>query len=171
MAGQSATVAARNRTSGGAAEGMRLDRSPVGSRGDRLVAASELEEPGLPPEEKRKLEGRNRKLLRDHGRAWLGSRLAAYLLDRDGYRFVLERGWLVEVQAPELDAGFIAALARAPEARMLRRLVIDGAGGASTAALEPLRSATFADRLKELQIGSGAAEEPVALLDRLLLGA
>ena len=45
--------------------------------------------------------------------SWEG-KPAAYLLDRPGYKFTLWRGWLETVQAPEMDAGFIALLAQAP---------------------------------------------------------
>jgi hypothetical protein len=122
-----------------------------------------LEETHLSVEERRKLVGRERKLLRDHGRAWLGE-LAAYLLDRPGYRFTLWRGWLDSVEAPELDAGFIRTLARSPHARLLRRLVIASAAPGGVAALAPLLEASFLHSLCEFRLGDTTTEEPPAAL-------
>src|SRR5262249_41894334 len=69
-------------------------RDPAASaRGKFIEVQLKLEEPGLPDDQRRKLASRQRKLLKDHGRAWLGE-LAGWLLDRPGYRFEMKRGWL-----------------------------------------------------------------------------
>src|SRR5262245_63552871 len=60
------------------------------ARGRYIEAQLKLEGPC--GDDRRKLEGRVRKLQRDHGRAWLGE-LANYLLDRPGCRFTMVRGW------------------------------------------------------------------------------
>src|SRR4051812_49593285 len=68
-------------------------RDPADAARGRLIEAQlKLEAADCPAELRRKLEARRRKLTKDHGRAWLGG-LAAYLLDRPGYRFELWRGW------------------------------------------------------------------------------
>jgi hypothetical protein len=129
-----------------------------------------LEDERLPADDRRKLVARERKLLRDHGRAWLGE-LAAYLLDRPGYKFTLWRGWLATVQAPELDGGFLAVLAGSPRARLLRRLLIDGDGPGGTSGLAPLLGATFLAGLVEFRLGeAGAGETPADAIARLAAG-
>lgn len=126
-----------------------------------------LEEPNLTAEQRKKLEGRRKRLLRDFGAAWLGG-LADWLIERPGYRFELARGWLDAVVIPEADADFLAALACAPQARLLRRLSIEE-HPVDPAALLPLREAGFLPRLEELRVGEvGAGEEPAAVLNRLL---
>src|SRR4051812_44050391 len=81
-------------------------RDPAHAARGRLIEAQlKLEEPGCPAEQRRKLEARARKFLKDHGRAWLG-RLAGWLLDRPGYRFELRRGWLDRVSASGAEAAF-----------------------------------------------------------------
>ena len=127
-----------------------------------------LENAQVPAEERRKLAARERKLLRDHGRAWLGE-LAPYLLDRPGYRFSLWRGWLESVEAPELDAGFLAALARSPRSRLLRRLVFATDQPDGGAALVPLLEAPFSSALREFRLGdAGADEAPAEAIARLI---
>jgi len=138
------------------------------ARGRFIEAQLKLEGVGVKPEEKKKLQGRERKLLRDHGRSWLGA-LASFLLDRPGYRFTMARGWLASVEAPQLEADFIAVLARAPEARLLRRLVILQTEPAGVQALAPLTDASFIEGLRELEVvEQGSGEVPGAVLARLL---
>jgi hypothetical protein len=140
----------------------------VAARGRLIEAQLRLEEPGCPAEQRRKLEARRRKLQKDHARTWLGSRLAAYLLDRPGYRFELARGWLDAVTAPELEAGFVVALAAAPLARLLRRLAFENDRPDRPAALAPLLAAPFLGRLAELRVGE--AEGPAEAVLRRLTG-
>jgi hypothetical protein len=131
-----------------------------------------LEESGLSSEERRKLGGRERKFLRDHARAWLGE-LAAWLVDRPGYKFTLWRGWLESVQAPELDAAFVARLAASPRARLLRRLVIDSDQPGGAQALAPLLDAGFLAGMCEFRLGEtgvGAGAAPAEVIARLVEG-
>jgi hypothetical protein len=150
------------------ASALMTQRDPASAGRARYIQTQlRLENPLLTAEEQRKLAARERKLLRDHGRDWLGA-LAAYLLDRPGYKFTMRRGWLATVQAPELDAGFVALLARAPQARLLRGLVIESDRPAGTAALAPLLEASFLTDLREFRLGrTGAGEAPADLIARL----
>jgi hypothetical protein len=141
-----------------------------GARARFIQTQLKLEDERLPADERRKLAGRERKLLRDHGRAWLGE-LAAYLLDRPGYKFTLWRGWLATVRAPELDAGFLAVLAGSPRARLLGELAIDSDRPDGATALAALLGATFLNGLREFRLGeAGAGEAPADLIARLAGG-
>src|SRR5262249_45462571 len=62
-------------------------------------------------------------LLRQHGRGWLGD-LAPYLLDQPGYEYQFARGWLDSLTIPEITVNLARVLARAPQTRLLRHLVI-----------------------------------------------
>jgi hypothetical protein len=91
-----------------------------------------LEKPGLGDDERKKLQRRAQKMLKDHGRDWLGG-LARFLLDQEGvgetggeYRFTFERGWLASVHVPELTVAFARALGRSRHARLLREVIIGG---------------------------------------------
>jgi uncharacterized protein (TIGR02996 family) len=91
-----------------------------------------LEKPGLADDERKKLQRRAQKMLKDHGRGWLGG-LAPFLLDQEGvgeaggeYRFAFQRGWLASVYVPELTVAFARALARSRQARLLRELIVGG---------------------------------------------
>jgi len=134
----------------------------------RLIEA-QLRLEGPCGDERRKLEGRARKLQREHARAWLGE-LAPHLLDRPGVRFTLVRGWLEEVAVPAPDAGLFAALARAPVARLLRRLAVEGAGG-DRGAWAALLDAPWLGGLRELVAGEMIERDsPEALIRRLAQG-
>src|SRR5262245_2674649 len=118
-------------------------RDPADAARGRLIEAQlKLEDPDCPADQRRKLEARRRKLIRDHGRGWLGG-LADYLLGRPDYRFELWRGWLERVLTPAVEADFIAELARAPQARLLRRLEFASAGPGGPQVLAVLRQAEF----------------------------
>jgi hypothetical protein len=134
-------------------------RDPAFAARGRLIEAQlKLEQPGGAEEVRKKLERRNKKLLKDHGRFWLGS-LAPYLLDQQGlededeYRFELARGWLDTVVAPVLHLDFIKVLARAPQARLLRKLVIESAAPGGPEALAPLLGASFLPSLRVFWLG------------------
>jgi hypothetical protein len=104
-------------------------------RGRLIETQLRLEDDKRPLEERKTLERRQRKLIKDHGRSWLGD-LAVFLLDQRGipeerqevgaaYRFEMVRGWLHTVTAPVICPDFLRALACAPQARLLRRLVYE----------------------------------------------
>jgi hypothetical protein len=137
----------------------------------RLVEAQlRLERVDLAPDERKKLEGRARKLVKEHGRVWLGD-LAPFLLDQEGiadggeYRFEFAHGWLASVVVPELTVGFARALAAAPQARLLRELIVGGVreeeGVARFAALDALKPGLFLKNLRRFQLGHpGAGRKP-----------
>src|SRR4051794_37149265 len=55
----------------------------LAARGRFIEAQLRLEDPDRSDEERRKLVARQRKMLKDHGRTWLGS-LARFLIDQEG---------------------------------------------------------------------------------------
>src|SRR5262245_3775376 len=130
----------------------------LAARGRFIEAQLKLEEPTRPAEERKTLERRGRKLLKEHGRSWLGA-LAPYLLDQQGvegkaaYTFSMVRGWLDAVTAPHLDPGFVVALLRAPQARLLRALVIEDAAPGDPEALALLHGAPFLPSLRTFRLG------------------
>ncbi len=98
--------------------------------GELIRVQLALEDAGKPAAERTKLQKQEKKLLKAHARAWLGD-LAPFLLDQEGkkehrasFKHVLARGWLDSVEAEEFGVDFARALARAPQARLLRRLVL-----------------------------------------------
>src|SRR4051794_38434930 len=123
----------------------------------------------LGDEERKKLTGRERKLLRDHGKTWLGA-LAPWLL-QPTYSFTMRRGWLDRVEAPELDAGFVEALARAPIARLMRSLTIAHERPGGVAALAALLDSPLAITLTTFRLGqAGAGQVPAEALRKLVEG-
>jgi hypothetical protein len=145
-------------------------REPAQAARGKFIAAQLRLEETLAADERKKLEGRGRKLLRDHGRAWLGD-LAAYLLDGQDAPankpcpFTLWRGWLDTLTVPCLTAGFARALARSPAARFLRVLAITDA---EPAALAELRRAAFLPHLRELRVGGAGGEMATGQAEELL---
>jgi len=129
---------------------------------------TQLELEGRVSDEKRKkLVGRERKLLRDHGKTWLGE-LAPWLL-QPTYGFTMRRGWLDSVEAPELDAAFVEALARAPIARLLRSLTIAHERPGGAAALAVLLDSPLAHTLKTFRLGqAGAGKAPAEALREIV---
>jgi len=111
-------------------------------------------------EERKKLAARERKLLRDHGKTWLGE-LAPWLL-QPTYAFTMRRGWLYSVEAPELDAAFVEALARAPIARLLRSLSFAHERPGGAAALGVLLDSPLAHTLTTFRLGQAGAGKPAA---------
>jgi uncharacterized protein (TIGR02996 family) len=102
-------------------------------RGEFIQVQLELEDPGKSPAERKKLQEQEVKLLKAHQREWLGS-LGDHLLaprpkkpawDMPTYQYQFRRGWLDSLQARMYQLDFTRALARAPESRLLRRLVLE----------------------------------------------
>jgi uncharacterized protein (TIGR02996 family) len=109
--------------------------------------------------ERQKLERRQRELLEAHVADWLGD-LADHLLDNEGVEFTFARGWLDALALPRIREDLSAALAAAPQARLLRSLIVADRSG------EPL------DRVAALEtrVLAGVAwyeEEEDAALDPL----
>src|SRR5262249_26871912 len=91
-----------------------------------------LEDPSRPPPERDRLKKQEEQLLKAHGPAWLGE-LAPYLLagkkkKRDwgelDVTFSFARGWLDSLEVSFYGVEFIRVLARAPQLRLLRNLVM-----------------------------------------------
>jgi uncharacterized protein (TIGR02996 family) len=97
-------------------------------RGELIQAQLALEDQSRPAGERKKLQEQEKKLLQAHARDWLGG-LAPFLLkgrDRDrGPRYQFARGWLDSLEISALSLSLSRALAKAPQARLLRRLVIE----------------------------------------------
>ncbi len=109
------------------------------ARGELIRLQLALEDEKTAAPERKKLRRREEALLHKHGRAWLGEELAGFLLDerwddvpdetrewQEGWRgqFSYARGWLDALEIGYLSEAFASAMARAPFARLLRRLTI-----------------------------------------------
>jgi uncharacterized protein (TIGR02996 family) len=98
-------------------------------RGELIQAQLGLESPGLAGPRRKQLQAREKQLLKRHAREWLGD-LAPFLLDPDDdevlrtRRYRITRGWLDTLEVGRLTVEFARALARAPQARLLRTLLI-----------------------------------------------
>src|SRR5262249_10266051 len=95
-------------------------------RGEFIQVQLALEDPGRPAKERTRLRKRENELLKQHGRQWLGD-LGRFLFgDWSGedkpYHYQFARGWLDLVRVLPFPDAVIAALARSPQARLLRRL-------------------------------------------------
>jgi uncharacterized protein (TIGR02996 family) len=118
-------------------------------RGEFIQVQLALEDPQRSEAEQRKWQARAEELLREHQREWLGALADIPHLE---YRFV--HGWLDAlmvrdvadaVHHPELGP----LLCVAPEARLLRQLVLEYDGGL----VEALLDAPFLRNLRVLQVG------------------
>jgi uncharacterized protein (TIGR02996 family) len=105
-------------------------------RGEFIQVQLALEDPARPAKERQQLQKREQELLQAHERAWLGD-LAPYLLDQkgvddysvrhqEGFRHQWARGWLESLIVPPITVESARVMARAPQARLLRRLIIHG---------------------------------------------
>jgi hypothetical protein len=102
-------------------------------RGEFIQVQLALEDPGKPAAERKKLQKREQELLGAHAREWLGD-LAPYLLDQKSKKerrysdmvcqYQFARGWLDTLEASRFTVAFTRTLARAPQSRLLRRLVL-----------------------------------------------
>jgi len=108
-------------------------------RGEFIQVQLALEDPKVPSQERLTLKRREKALMKAHGREWLGA-LAPFLWsskswfadltgllwgkkdDRAEYAFA--RGWLDKLGVEMLTGSLVQALAEAPQARLLRTLVI-----------------------------------------------
>jgi uncharacterized protein (TIGR02996 family) len=96
-------------------------------RGELIQVQLALEDPRRPARERTRLRERENELLQ-HGRQWLGGLGPLLVGDWSGpdkpYHYQFARGWLDLVRVLPFPDALIAALARAPEARLLRRLEV-----------------------------------------------
>jgi uncharacterized protein (TIGR02996 family) len=162
-------------------------------KGEFIQVQLALEDESRSKKERDKLRQREKALLRQHGRQWLGS-LAEHLIDWKGvelpphnaewrrlfaeafeqaelkeveadlrswrqpyYAFQFARGWLTALGVGRLTEEFAGVLARAPAARLLRRLSVPT--GADTGdriivpPLAPFAEAAWVANLRAFQIG------------------
>jgi uncharacterized protein (TIGR02996 family) len=182
----------------------------LAARGELSGVQLQLEESAVTDEERKALQQREIELLAQHRRAWLGE-LAPFLLDSrlqphryhasvaDGLEhcfwyshgtgwvdcernFTMARGWLDTVEVGILTVEFSRVFARAPQTRLLRRLVIHGcrrerpgqyAPGKDVPEREefvgayPLLAWPYATNLRSLSLLGATAEQPVAALKLL----
>jgi uncharacterized protein (TIGR02996 family) len=97
-------------------------------RGELIQVQLALEGPGRPAAERKQLQKREAELLKRHGRRWLGD-LGPILVGKwsgpdKPYHYQLARGWLDLVRVLPFPYGIVAALAKAPQLRLLRRLEV-----------------------------------------------
>jgi uncharacterized protein (TIGR02996 family) len=97
-------------------------------RGAFVQTQLALEDPTRPKHERDALKKREAALLKKHAHEWLGD-LGRFLVgtwsgEDKPYHFRFARGWLDFVRTLPVPEALVAALAQAPEARLLRRLEI-----------------------------------------------
>src|SRR5262249_44213792 len=97
-------------------------------RGEFVQVQLALEDPNRPAKERTRLKKREAELLAQHARKWLGNAgrflVGAWSGDDKPWRYQFARGWLDSVRLLPFPDAVAAALARSPEARLLRRLEI-----------------------------------------------
>jgi uncharacterized protein (TIGR02996 family) len=97
-------------------------------RGEFVQVQLALEEPGRAAKERTQLRKRENELLQQHAREWLGDVGPFLVGDWSGpvnpYHYQFVRGWLDMVRTLPFPCAILAALARSPQARLLRRLEI-----------------------------------------------
>ncbi|MFO0926804.1 MAG: TIGR02996 domain-containing protein [Gemmataceae bacterium] len=103
-------------------------------RGEFIQVQLALEDPARSPDERKRLQAREKELLDAHLRDWAGD-LAPYLSGenkgdsqyewrRMEVQHTFARGWLHTIDVNNFDVEFTRTLTRSPEARLLRRLVL-----------------------------------------------
>jgi uncharacterized protein (TIGR02996 family) len=115
------------------------------ARGEFIQVQLALEDAGKSPAERKTLLKREQELLKKHQHEWLGD-LATPLLDpppaphewrqlKSEFRFA--RGWLDYLHVDNFTVALTRALARAPQARLLRHLVLTEAAYEERGEYEP----------------------------------
>jgi uncharacterized protein (TIGR02996 family) len=92
-------------------------------RGEFIQVQLALEDPARTAAERKPLQQREQALLKQHARAWLGE-VAGVLLKKPN-AFAFARGWLDNITIASLTVPAARVLARASQARLVRRLVIE----------------------------------------------
>src|SRR5262249_55870239 len=97
-------------------------------RGELIQVQLLLEDPARPAKERKELQKREAALLKEHARTWLGD-LGRFLVGKwsgadKPYHYEFVRGWLDVIRVLPAPDAILAALGRAPQARLLRRLEI-----------------------------------------------
>lgn len=181
-------------------------------RGEFIQVQLALENEKLPARERKRLQKRESELLDVHRRTWLGA-LAGPLLDghwpglsqwqKDGMdvTYTFARGWLDSLETPNVNVEFSRTLARAPEVRLLRRLIVPDGASAQQAGTEvpdeedsmgffvpgddvprgspfnyspgfwPLASSPYLSNVRVLQIGQTVSDDEIGACHVLAGGA
>src|SRR5204862_5665780 len=97
-------------------------------RGEFVQTQLALEDATRPKADRDALRRREAALLKAHAREWLGD-VGRYLVgawsgEDKPYHYRFARGWLDFVRTLPVPEALVAALAKAPEARLLRRLEV-----------------------------------------------
>jgi len=75
------------------------------------------------------------------------------------YQHQFARGWLDGLQIPKLSLSFSQRLARAQQARLLRRLVIEGSYEGERGFLDPLLKARWLGQVRVFQLGQNQGDD------------
>jgi uncharacterized protein (TIGR02996 family) len=149
-------------------------------RGEYIQVQLALEDEKLSAAAREKLRKLEKALFRKHGRSWLGG-LAPFLIDKPKpddsetliFEYGMARGWLDTLELDWFRADVTQALAQAPEARLLRRLILETdafeedddldddeeAGEASyPSAYRPLTRSPYLSNVRVLQVGESVDE-------------
>jgi uncharacterized protein (TIGR02996 family) len=97
-------------------------------RGELIQVQLALERTGLPEKERARLREREGELLKQHAREWLGDAGRFLVGEWSGedrpYHYQFTRGWPDLVRVLPFPSAVLTALARSPQARLLRRLEV-----------------------------------------------
>jgi uncharacterized protein (TIGR02996 family) len=151
-------------------------------RGEFMQVQIALEDPQKPAAERKKLQKREKELLKAHGRTWLGE-LAPYFLDpqkapeyQDPFScsYTFARGWLDTLEVKHFSVAFTRTLVRSPQTQLLRRLALadevfeeegeyeagdDVPEGSWAPGLYPLVRSPYLGNVRILQVGELAGED------------
>jgi uncharacterized protein (TIGR02996 family) len=129
------------------------------ARGEFIAGQIALEDEGLSDRERQRLQRRERSLLAGHARTWLGE-LAPYVYDQDGVRgddrnsFSFRCGWLDVLEFRNLAPECAEVLARSPQIRLLRDLIIEfAAWDEDREVYRPLCRSPYLGNVLSLQLG------------------
>jgi uncharacterized protein (TIGR02996 family) len=143
------------------------DEPSLAARGELIQVQLALEGEGQSDRGRTELRRRERALLDEHQRAWLGG-LAPFLVDRgtddlpqwmwrhadDRGAFAFRRGWLDVLHVGQLTEELAGVLARSPEVRLLRDLAVQGLSHHSApAAFALLGQSPYLGNLRRLDVG------------------
>jgi uncharacterized protein (TIGR02996 family) len=150
------------------------------ARGEFVRVQLALEDERTSAAERRKLRRREQALLAEHGRAWLGEDLAAFLLDgraddlsetwrQPGGRrgeFAFARGWLDNLKVDLLTDDYGFALAQSPSVRLLRRLTVQDVWWEGRP-YEWLNQSRYLRNVRVLEVGGGWGHDAAEFATRL----
>jgi uncharacterized protein (TIGR02996 family) len=97
-------------------------------RGEFMQVQLALEDESKSLAERKKLKEREKELLKQHQKTWLGS-LAEYAEKKEegkGIDYQFQRGWLSEVHFRNMTVNQARAFNKAPEARLVQSLTVEG---------------------------------------------